>query len=75
MLQVRFGYSTNPKAIIVKGEDTINSLCAEHSITVGNSIVNHNGLPLTADQLSTPFMDLNIQTGDSIIIVTKTNAA
>lgn len=75
MLQIRFGYSTNPKAVIVTGEDTIKSLCEQHNIVIDNSVVNHNGLPVSADDLTRDFHELNIQTGDSIIIVTKTNAA
>lgn len=75
MLQIRFGYSTNPKAIVVKGEDTVQSLCQTHHLQADNCIINHNGLPLSVDELTMEFSELGVETGDSIIIVTKTNAA
>lgn len=75
MLKIRFGYSVNPKAIIVTPEDTFKSLCEQHDVQFGGSVVNHNGLPLSIEDYDTPFADLGIEEGDSIIIVTKTNAA
>lgn len=75
MKQIRFGYSTAPKAILVEGTETVQGLCATHNITIDSSVVNHNGMPLAPSFLSTPLSEINLEDGDSIIIVTKTNAA
>lgn len=75
MLQIRFGYSTNPKAIIITGEETIKGLCDQHNVVIDSSVVNHNGLPIQGGDLNRTLAELNVQNGDSIIIVTKTNAA
>lgn len=75
MFKIRFGYSVNPKAIVVSEEDTINNLCAQHDVQYTGSVVNHNGLPLAPALFDAPLRDLEIEEGDSIIIVTKTNAA